>query len=370
MRSRALSLCAALLLLGLMPGSTLAATQPQFQVLEDNIDQSNTCCGFSSTSVGATTGLAQTFTAGRSGFLDKVRLWMVGDGTVIARIEALSGGLPDGTPLGSASAALNGIPVTFYFSEPLTIRAGAQYAIVVEPSAQIAAYDYSADSYAGGQALVGNDPWVPMAQSADLAFITYVSETRTRLAWDKASSTAGEATPLTLTATMWYSDDGEKAHYTRVRVPDWYSVAGINCPASVPAASCTIQALEDGITFPVADAREPQQFTLTGTAAPPISEDGSVWPWGEATVEACFNGPRDSSCNGVRGTIRVLAATSTSAPSLAATLPPTAARAEFPQRDSDGTIWLFPIAAVVLFGALVAFQTRRRRISNSPFNRG
>ena len=170
MKRGALALCAGIVLLGLVPGSTLA-------VVPSNLDQSNLGHG---SSEGSAADFAQTFTTGRSGLLSGVDLWMNGSGTATADIEAVSAGVPDSTPLVSASAAepSSGQWVHFSFPAPLTVTSGAKYAIVFNTTSLGAAWG-SPDDYSGGQAYLDNaGSWValtsPPYSVLDFAFRTYV----------------------------------------------------------------------------------------------------------------------------------------------------------------------------------------------------
>lgn len=83
MRRRAFALSASLLLAGLMPGLALAASPV--------LDQSNAWTpGY--TFSGAVQ-VAQTFTAGKTGALTSVDLYMAGSGSVAVSLEAATNGL-------------------------------------------------------------------------------------------------------------------------------------------------------------------------------------------------------------------------------------------------------------------------------------
>jgi hypothetical protein len=143
--------------------------------------------------------LAQTFTAGLSGTLDRVdlhlgRLEAGGDlapGDITVEIRAAPGGSPSTVPpnpLATTTIPAASIPVfpgaflTASFAAPAIVGAGTRYAIV----AYVTTGDYgwdgaSSDVYAGGSLFFSPSArpgaWFPPI-STDLAFRTYVTEAR------------------------------------------------------------------------------------------------------------------------------------------------------------------------------------------------
>jgi hypothetical protein len=143
---------------------------------------------------------AQTFTSGLTGALDRVDL-AIGraassvTATLVVEIRPLSGGVPSGPPLASASipaanvpVALGGLPSAFYsiqFAAPAPVAVGVQYAIVASASScgggncYFSALGPPGDSYPAGSILFSQDfgaTWIPYTVfgSADLPFKTYV----------------------------------------------------------------------------------------------------------------------------------------------------------------------------------------------------
>lgn len=175
MKRSALALCAGLFLLGLMPGSALATSGV--------LDQSNASTGLSA---GTASMLAQTFTAGKTGSLTEVDLFMNGDGAhaINATIQATSGGLPNGTVLATSGSGTpptgSGSWVPFSFSSQPGITSGTVYAIVFSPGNYTAVLG-SLNTYGGGQALIYNgSAWQPTSGAGiplDFAFQTYVGTT-------------------------------------------------------------------------------------------------------------------------------------------------------------------------------------------------
>src|SRR4029450_7667488 len=131
---------------------------------------------------------AQTFTSGLTGALDQVDL-AIGraassvTATLVAETRPLSGGVPSGPPLASASipaanvpVAFGGLPSAFYsipFASPAPVTAGVQVAIVAPALGPLG------DPYPAGSILFSQDfgaTWMPYTAfgSADLPFRTYV----------------------------------------------------------------------------------------------------------------------------------------------------------------------------------------------------
>jgi hypothetical protein len=139
---------------------------------------------------------AQTFTNGVSGGLDQVDLAVGRQGAqttpLQVEIRAVSGGVPSGPALASATVPAASLPrfgTVGFFSVPLTspapVTAGAQYAIVVStPSCGFSncyvwALGPGANPYPAGLGLVTQDggaTWTPVNAfgATDFAFKTYV----------------------------------------------------------------------------------------------------------------------------------------------------------------------------------------------------
>jgi hypothetical protein len=166
------------LLLGLLPGSTLAAVGV--------LDQSNTTTGISLSS--DVDLFAQSFTAGKSGSLTRVDLYMNGDGAspITVSIQATSGGVPNGTVLatsGPGTASTSSDWVQFPFSSPATVTSGVTYAIMFGTGANNFVFG-SGEAYAGGQALHFDgsvyQPILDLHLPRDFTFRTYVAAAPTR----------------------------------------------------------------------------------------------------------------------------------------------------------------------------------------------
>jgi PKD repeat protein len=213
------------LALALGAGLTLSFVLPvQAAVTTDTLDQSQNL------TIGAeqTPWMAQTFTAGMTGQLDRVSLaslTQAGLGTVI--VQSVTGTFPAGTPLGTT--ALSGVWTgnkqfhDFWFTPAISIRAGSHYAIVVKMTgrSKLTWYDSGGwPAYTGGQLYTGgpSSPWAtdPVA-GAEFAFRTYViggsANQAPVVAADSSTVTVNEGTAPAMTGT--FSDpDGDTVSLT------------------------------------------------------------------------------------------------------------------------------------------------------------
>ena len=121
----------------------------------DAIDQSQTV---SSGAQSLHTPMAQTFTAGSSGAIDRVSIRMAtlsGSISVNLQLQGVTGGKPNGNVLGSSSFSglLNSAAwKDFVFTATVPVTAGTQYAIVAYPTGWLTWYDsYTVDLYTRGQ---------------------------------------------------------------------------------------------------------------------------------------------------------------------------------------------------------------------------
>ena len=399
MKRQALALCAGLLLLGLLPGSALATTTPSY------LDQSNTV--LNSTATGE---LAQTFTAGHSGLLSRVDLWLASlndpaGGSLSVSIYPTDGsGTPvtTGTALAtsaSASVAYNAVTgawIPFTFGSPYSVTAGTMYAIVFNAGGGAnvwATYSQNSDAYTRGAAWGnGGSSWTSLQTPPvdDFAFRTYLEDTATaNLAWDKTSITAGTSTQLTLTGTLTYIYGGEAIGYSAVldSLPAWYDPATITITCSW-APGCTLVGLESGYMIGDTSGGATLTFTLVGTASPLAADIPTP---GTASGGGCLRYPSPNvlvqpndgapGCAEDTASVQVVAPTPTPAPPTpssvsslqAATAAPTAAPTKAPtppptstgagpSSDNTGsTIWFLPFALVASIGGLLLLVDRRRQ---------
>jgi hypothetical protein len=133
--------------------------------------------------------LAQSFTAGVSGGVDQVDLYLSSPGAPTAplsvEIRDVYAGAPGVIVLASHSVPASGFPAAFMsikFATPAPVVAGTQYAIVAYSSTGISNpylwFVSTANPYAGGQKFAGPSPpslgsWSGYP-TGDLAFKTYV----------------------------------------------------------------------------------------------------------------------------------------------------------------------------------------------------
>jgi hypothetical protein len=382
MKRLALALCAGLLLpLGMMAGSALADHTGL------TLDQSWTTA--TTNQGGDTTLLAQTFTAGITGPLTEVDLWMTG-GTPISyvRLESTLSGKPTGTTLATSGSGTpvggNGGWVPFTFSSPYSEASGTTYAIVFETGVGNFVLGSTGGGSTSQEALAEyNESWTePVSDITDFEFQTWVGaaaapdSVTTTLTWDKPSVTAGVSTPLTLTEKITYVNGTSTASYyaTWDGLPTWFSPSGITCPAQVSTISCSVHQFELGLTYASSSAGATLTFTITGVAQPAASDVGTP---GVATGKACLNyggGPdvvnpdqTEQLCGEGTASVAVLAAPSTPTPT------PTAAPTSTPpptSTDNNGSSSnstpLFALLICLAFGGLglAAVETQRRRIGS------
>jgi len=162
--------------------------------LAGTLDQQQTASNFNEAVVDVQS-VAQTFTAGRSGRLDQVDLFLRKFGSPAAGIAVelrdVAAGAPGTQVLATTTvpaSSVTGLSVLGFasagFSAPASVAAGTQYAIVAYTSASGAsAYGWGAQSgnpYPGGSefTLSASPPGSSWAQhSNDTAFKTYVAPT-------------------------------------------------------------------------------------------------------------------------------------------------------------------------------------------------
>jgi hypothetical protein len=373
MKRHALALCAGLLLVGLLPGATLAIVTPFY------VDQSNTVLG--DTISGE---LAQTFTAGQSGPLNQVDLVLgslndPGGGSLSMSIFPTDG---SGTPVTSgaplATSAIVSVPylpdagawTSFSFGSPYSVTAGTMYAIVFNAGggANVWATGSHSDAYARGAAWIhAGSSWTSQTSPDDLDFRTYLEESvTTKVAWDESQVAAGTGTALKLTVTITFGNDGDAGNYV-VRLgnlPSWY----VNpTPPTIVCSwgACTLATIQGapGITVTASDPGTTLTVTLHGTATPAVSDEGTP---GTAHGNGCISNLETSLCSDGTASVAVVAPaapTPTPAPTKAATPPPTNSGAG-PASDNRGdVIWFLPFALVVSIGGLLFILDQRRRRS-------
>jgi hypothetical protein len=395
----ALALSAGILLLALMPGSAMAN-------IPGVLDQSNTSITMNAN---AAVPLAQTFTAGKTGLMNDVQLYMAAaSGSIYdAKIEATIAGLPDDStvlatnPLVSPSATAGW--VDFSFAPPAAVISGNTYAIVFNMSdlGAPSSVSGSGDTYSGGQALVySGTSWIAVNDVFnDFAFQTYVDPQTTKLQWDKAQVVAGTGTALTLTETIVFpdysvpqaQDMGAKpnpAAPTPVwtvksdALPAWFTPTGVTCAGQVAPADCTLANVAPGASLPVTPDGNPISIvlTLTGTASPALADVGT----GTGKAEGCALYPEVifdiapaqaiQSCVAGQATVAVVAPAANPTPTPApnatpaptptprpATPPPTAAGGPGSSNGPGSSIWFLAIGLIAAIGGVLLLVNRQQR---------
>jgi len=204
------------LALALGAGFALSFALPA-QAATDTLDQfQNTTSG-----VEMTGQMAQTFTAGMTGQLDRVSLAAdTSFATFTVQLESVSGPFPAGTAvLGTSSFSGSYLCCRrlhdFYFTPTIPVSAGGHYAIVVLVPGRSHLSWYTsngADNYAGGSLYVGayGGAWGPdNVHGGDFAFQTWViggnapppNEAPT-VATDSSTVNVNEGTAPTMTGTF------------------------------------------------------------------------------------------------------------------------------------------------------------------------
>jgi hypothetical protein len=211
------------LTLALAAGMCLTLPAPA-AALADTLDQSQTVAN-SSVTVPNTQMLAQTFTAGMSGQLDKLSLFIgqqFASGGESIQVQSVAGGKPSGVVLGgtSTSGVLNPAWKDFPLSPAASVTAGTQYAIVLIPTATSGNTSWTSSktvTYAGGQEWTGvqaTSAWT--AGTMSFAFKTWVlSGTNQAPSVAAANGSVSVNEGGTLTNSGTYSDpDGDTVAVT------------------------------------------------------------------------------------------------------------------------------------------------------------
>ena len=356
MKRSVLALFAGFLLLGLMPGSTMAYV--------GNLDLSNPVDLTHHTS--ATVDLAQTFTADKSGVLSRVDLYIGGAAATVAmNIKHLdvNTGMPTGSPIESTVATTTTTPgwVEFSFDNaPQSIFSGLKYAIIFNLVSDSNAAYGSTGTVGGGLALWNNPSWPALSDPTEFAFRTYVDTVAPTLAWNKTTIPAETSTALTLTETMTFVNGTQATVYEADLdgKPAWFTPTGIVCSPQI--TNCTLGYYEStGLVAPAVTGGETLTIVLTGTALPHNADVGTP---GVATTFACLEYPvtdivrpngTDPGCPSVSASIGV----GVPAP----TAPPTSTAGAPASNGSGGEIWYLPVGLIAVCGGLVFLTGRRRR---------
>lgn len=165
-------------------------------------DQQQTSTAGGATLINSNVALAQTFTAGISGNLDQVDLFLSTgiSQPLTVQIETVTmTGAPSGTVLASESVPAASVPdggpgawVSIPISPPAAVTATTQYAIVTPTVPPAELYNWwrsASDVYAGGTAFDNTLGFGWSARPFDLAFQTYVAAPSTAVTFRSLSAT-------------------------------------------------------------------------------------------------------------------------------------------------------------------------------------
>ena len=157
-------------------------------------------------------GLAQSFTAGKSGYLNQIDLYMVDYGSpeIVFTLSIYGGQSVSGTVLASAVFDSSNIPyapggwLNVLFDQPAQVQAGQQYTMHLTSSIgetpQTTWKLYTTNVYAGGNAYTASN-W----SNYDMGFTTYVGDSprdyTTTLAVSPINGTYGQAVTISATLT-------------------------------------------------------------------------------------------------------------------------------------------------------------------------
>jgi len=353
------ALVAGFLLLGLIPGTATAT-------FAGAVDQSNT--GLTN-STNSSQNLAQTFTSGKTGLLTGVSLHMrATSGSMAVALEPTTGGLPnDGVPVLATSDP--GTPpstadwVEFVFVTPTVVVAGTTYAIVFNMGALggIPTVDSSADTYAGGQALLKGASWGPVNVAVgDFAFKTFVQPQTTTLGWDKAQIIGGVTTPLTLTETIVFPGLLDP-QIDMIALPSWFTATGVVCTSQIAPADCILANVGAGGTMNVTPDDLTITVTITGHGSPLASADGTV---GTASGQGCmiYTAAPVVRPAATLGTC-VVGSANVAVVSVLGTPPPTATGGSETPAAPGSSLWLLPMALLALLASsLVVIRRWEQRV--------
>ena len=388
MKRFALALAAGLLVVGLVPGTTLAL----MPVTAANVDQQNNTQVFNvdPSGDGAYYGFAQTFTVGKTGMLSGVDLYMsqAVASALTVRLDSIGGGgMPVGNDYAHGSTTVGAAAwYHFGFISPFSVTIGQSYVIVCGSCASAIPQGTSADSYTGGYAMIDYNQaptkvgwsWgVGFPDVADFAFRTHVDQVTTTLSWNKASVPAGVSTALTLTETFTYTNLSEVHQYGIAlggalgNLPTWFTLGTIACtynngidpPGTVSGLpNCPVtEAFDQLIGSNTNGALGTLTIVVTGTAHPAAADAGNVVQTGG---ESCLLYPETDVVhpdqplpNCAMGSTSIgVGVTPTP------TAPPTTTDAAQTSGTPEGILWFLPIGLVAFVGVLVFAMRRRRQV--------
>ncbi len=298
---------------GIAAGVALAVLGAAPVHAADQLDQSQTFAGGQQA---FHTPMAQTFTAGGDGAVDRVSLMvssLSGATAITVQLQTVAGGKPSGTVLGSS--VFNGTVTCchqwhdFSFSPAVAVSSGTQYAIVVRPTGTLTWYAYFGyDIYTGGQLwLSSGSSWVGGASFGyDFTFQTYLTAGATNhpptISATNTIVTGKEGSLVTNGGT--YSDpDGNNVSLTASSGSvtktgtssgswNWSAPAADEAPAQTVTITAndgqgatatasfaySVATVAPSVTITGAPASSPEgtALTLTGSASSPSAADNAA----------------------------------------------------------------------------------------------
>jgi len=156
----------------------------------NQLDQSNDAPRATTESVGTGQDYGQTFTAGLTGPLTRVEVYVGKSGApgdLTGSIYETTGGLPSGSVLATATVPSSRVEIpadwiSFDFAAPTYVTSGVQYAVVFTATANVlgsVAYNFevSDDTYPRGELVqkVATATWSVRSPAGDMLFRTYVN---------------------------------------------------------------------------------------------------------------------------------------------------------------------------------------------------
>ncbi len=222
--------------------------------------------------------LAQVVTPGLTGLLTEVRFSAACVTDLKVEVQGVTGGVPNGTVLGSQTVPFAGpFPTTFRsipFSTPVSVTAGVPYALVLTTPVSCGIWPGpTGNPYPGGDAYFDSRPnppgvWVPLSvpnRSSDLPFQTLVDAAHHFvLTLVPPSGLNDVGSTHTVTANL--TDNGQPVGGARIL----FSVVGVTSPA--PSGSGATDALGNA------------SFSYVGTSV------------GLDTLIACYDANNDGVC--------------------------------------------------------------------------
>lgn len=295
------------LVTALLAGGLGAA--PAFAIGAQDQTASGTQAG--GTIINSTQSLGQTFTAGKSGLLDRVTLNLQKSGTAgvlnVAIYTVVSGSL-SGSALATQSVAETSVSavmstINVDFSSPATVIANTQYAIVVaapnaqpynmmNPMAPQGSYSWSnvGDPLSSETGFVSRTPWT--IQANDFAFTTFVTAPQQpqTITWVPTNTNStSRATSLTPDSVATTSGDGAITYVVQDA-----GTTGCALSSTPPAftftshGTCVIRATAAS-TAGYTAADQDVTFTITESLATPVVAESAVTGLAETGTDSQAN---------------------------------------------------------------------------------